>query len=101
MGVRMTTENLLLPEIQTVKAIIAAASETLDLMQSKCEHPPETLRKEYKGNTGDYDPNDNRYWVEFKCWLCNKYWTADSKTDEYRNRRGMIHDKWHDEPRLG
>lgn len=43
--------------------------------QTKCQHP-DTL-KTAMANTGNYDPNDNRYWYECKCNDCNKFWTED------------------------
>lgn len=92
--------NKLLPEVQTIYGILAAANATLHHIQEMCEHPAETLRKEYKANTGNYDPSSDKYWVEFWCELCNKQWSADANTEEYK-REGMIYDKWHDGPRLG
>jgi hypothetical protein len=96
----MKSKDLLMLEVKTVYSIIAAAQKTLLDIQLNCPHPPETLRKEYESNTGGYDPSDDCYWVKFDCYICGKHWTAKAGTEEY-HRKGMIHDKWHDEPRLG
>lgn len=47
----------------------------IESYQSKCKH--EEVVKTPRSNTGNYDPNDDRYWYECKCKNCNKYWIED------------------------
>lgn len=44
-------------------------------LQSICTHPDAT--KKHCGSTGNWDRNDDSYWIEFKCPDCNKFWTVD------------------------
>lgn len=41
----------------------------------ECRHPD--AEKTYHGDSGNYDPNDDRYWYEFYCPDCGKRWTED------------------------
>lgn len=41
-------------------------------LQELCTHP--NVEKKYKGNTGNYDPTADCYWIEFKCPDCQKRW---------------------------
>jgi len=44
-------------------------------LQVECAHTG--VKKEYKGNTGNWDPNDNCYWINFSCPDCGKFWRED------------------------
>lgn len=46
-------------------------------LQQECQHTYVT--KKYRCNTGNYDPSQDSYWVEFSCPDCYKHWTKDSK----------------------
>lgn len=48
--------------------------ELLDL-QLVCEHP--NVTKKYRGNSGNYDPSADSYWIEWRCPDCEKAWTSD------------------------
>ena len=60
---------------EDIKWTINMAYESLEILQSKCTHPDVT--KEYKSNTGNYDPSADRYWINFHCHVCDKKWTED------------------------
>lgn len=47
----------------------------LDELQSECTHPDVT--KKYGGNTGNYDPSADRYWIDWRCPDCDKFWRTD------------------------
>lgn len=32
--------------------------------------------KQYRGSTGNYDPHDDCYWIEYHCQDCNKQWST-------------------------
>ena len=40
-----------------------------------CPHPDAS--KKYRGSTGNWDRNDNCYWIEWKCPDCGKKWMTD------------------------
>lgn len=44
----------------------------LSRLQELCEHPNAT--KQYGGNTGNYDPHADSYWIDFECPDCRKIW---------------------------
>lgn len=50
-------------------------SEELHELQVLCTHP--NVSKTYKGNTGNYDPSADSYWIDWKCPDCDKYWMTD------------------------
>lgn len=45
------------------------------ILQEKCPHPD--VSKKYCGNTGNYDPSADSYWIEFRCPDCKKFWTVE------------------------
>ena len=49
--------------------------EDLGHLQSLCEHP--NVQKKHKGNTDNYDPQADRYWTEWTCPDCRKFWNTD------------------------
>lgn len=58
-----------------VQRTINENHSTLKWIQHKCTHPDVT--KEYKANTGNYDPSADRYWINFHCPDCDKRWMED------------------------
>lgn len=48
------------------------AYEDLKALQAECKHPGAT--KEYGGSTGNYDPNNDCYWIDWDCQDCGKHW---------------------------
>lgn len=41
-------------------------------LQKLCMHP--NVNKKYRGDTGNYDPNADSYWIDFHCQDCGKKW---------------------------
>jgi hypothetical protein len=41
-------------------------------LQDNCKH--KNVVKTHRGNTGNWDPNDDCYWTEFDCPECEKHW---------------------------
>lgn len=54
---------------------IVALRDELRRHQAKCRHLKAT--KENRGNTGNYDPSANSYWIEFSCPTCLRKWSRD------------------------
>lgn len=44
-------------------------------LQEICNHP--NVDKKYKGNSGNYDPSADSYWIEYRCPDCGKFWIED------------------------
>lgn len=62
-------------EFERFTNIINKANVKINELRKKCNHSMAT--KEYKSNTGNYDPSCDSYWREFNCPECGKYWTED------------------------
>ena len=43
--------------------------------QANCRHT--NAVHQYCGDSGNYDPSRDSYWIEFHCYDCGKYWTED------------------------
>jgi hypothetical protein len=46
-----------------------------DELKVRCKHP--FVRVTDRGDTGNYDPSQNRYWTEHYCPDCDKRWTIE------------------------
>lgn len=64
--------------VQRLLAKIRLLNEALRTIQdSVCDHPAETLERKNGSNTGNYDPMADRYWIDWRCGVCEKRWTTD------------------------
>lgn len=59
----------------TIKRRESGLHNQLIELQSICAH--DNVDKKYKGNSGNYDPTCDAYWIEWKCPDCGKYWITD------------------------
>ena len=66
-------------QVRRKLAIINKHQEKWDAAERElreiCTHP--NVTKKYDGSTCNWDPNDDCYWIEFKCPDCGKRWTED------------------------
>ena len=46
--------------------------EKIELLQSKCYHPKNSVMIKHTGSTGNLDPDE--YWDEYTCSICKKFW---------------------------
>ena len=44
-------------------------------LQEMCDHSGDLIY-EYHGSSGNYDPSNNGYWIEWRCHDCGKFWTT-------------------------
>lgn len=49
--------------------------EAIEEIQESCEHP--NVTKRYGANTGNYDPQSDYYYIDWKCPDCRKVWTTE------------------------
>lgn len=47
----------------------------IDSIRRSCKHP--NVKKTHKSSTGNYCPQDDVYWTEFKCPDCGSEWSED------------------------
>jgi hypothetical protein len=53
---------------------IRKLEEELKQLQLNCPHNNHT--KQYRGSTGNYDPHNDCYWIEYHCQDCDKQWST-------------------------
>jgi hypothetical protein len=61
--------------IKEINASIAALEEEKLRLQHSCEH--KKVLKKNGASTGNYDPHEDCYWVDFHCLDCGKRWTEE------------------------
>lgn len=47
----------------------------IEELRDECGHPNAT--HEYRGNTDNYDPTNDCYWIEYNCPDCGKRWVTE------------------------
>jgi hypothetical protein len=60
---------------RTITGKVSKLIDQLTELQAECQHP--NVNKEYKGDTGNYDPTSDSYWIDWSCPDCNKRWRTD------------------------
>ncbi len=51
------------------------AAEVLEkrlMLQAACPHAAPTYK--YRGDTGNWDKSDDKYWIDWACTDCGKQW---------------------------
>jgi hypothetical protein len=75
--------------IRALMLKIQKATDEIKLIQLECDHPPATLTEKFGGNTGNYDPSADCYWVDRTCGVCCKFWTTFSNEPGYYRDRSV------------
>jgi len=63
--------------VHDIQEEIAELQRRLKRIQDECSHPKDCTIKKGASNTGNYCPQDDSYWYDCYCELCNKRWTED------------------------
>lgn len=61
-------------DLDDIKKQIIILQELIIKEQSECSHPKFSVTEKYRGDSGNYDPTLDRYWIEFHCTKCDKRW---------------------------
>jgi len=61
-------------KVASLKLKLEALYDQIDKVQEECVHT--TVNAVYKGDSGNWDPGDDSYWIEHTCQDCGKRWTA-------------------------
>lgn len=75
------------------KRVLRAASKLEDLervLKADCPHPTQTLWVKNDSDTGNYCRQDDKYWVDIRCPVCDSwFWGSSNGSPEeiaiYRN----------------
>ena len=62
-------------KVARLQTAIAKAQREIAKLQAECLHP--NVFKEYRSNTGNYDPSCDQYWIDYHCPDCDKHWQGD------------------------
>lgn len=54
----------------------AQIASELKALQDECGHT--NVVKKHESNTGNWDPHDNQYWIDYTCPDCGKHWTEEN-----------------------
>jgi len=69
------TQNQIKRKREDIKAKIAKLVSEYAALQEFCTHP--NVTKKYDSDTGNYCKSDDRYWIEYTCPDCGKFWETD------------------------
>lgn len=72
-----------IPEAVSLNKEIDSHLEELEKLKATCPH--ENHIAKYGGNTGNYDPTADIYWVEVECFDCGRLMHYYDSQPEYRN----------------
>lgn len=64
-------------QVELLESQILGLQNKIEKIQSKCPHTK--LEKKYGSNTGNLSELDDRYWIDYFCPNCKKFWSEYSK----------------------
>lgn len=74
--------------VERINTMRSRLTQELLVIQAECTHPNKTGR--YGGNTGNYDPSADCYWITCHCPDCNTGWTIYDDEAGYKQFDGRI-----------
>lgn len=72
-------------KIENAEKRIVSLYAEIKSLQEQCPHPKEAISEKYDGDTGNWCPQDDSYWVDRKCNNCGQRWHIDSKQPGYHS----------------
>jgi hypothetical protein len=63
-----------------LEAIMNEAAMALQELKKTCDHSGKVTYK-YCGDSGNYDPGHDSYWIEWRCHDCDKHWITDQDAE--------------------
>lgn len=69
------TDRQIARKYQSIKKKMAVLESDLKELRSACPH--NDVKEVYLSDTGNYDLTHDRYWVEYTCPHCGRFWTED------------------------
>jgi hypothetical protein len=80
-SIKMSPEDVR-KKYRLLKSLQAKTSLALTILERDCTHPLLTMK--YGGSSGNYDPSDNHYWIDWACPDCGRRWTTPQDSNEKR-----------------
>ena len=72
-------------KVESVIKKIKKYNEQLKVLQSECPH--ENVSAFYDASSGNFDPMDDKYWLEVTCKDCDRHMSFDSTEDPDNYRK--------------
>lgn len=66
-------KNVIKKKVDQARVKIEQQQQLIRELQDQCPHP-DAIRQ-YRADTGNYDPAWDQYWIDFTCPDCQKHWT--------------------------
>lgn len=60
---------------KTITGRVSKLNEQLEELRSLCLHP--NVDKKYRADTGNWDPHQDSYWIDWHCPDCGRRWRTD------------------------
>lgn len=73
--------------IAEYRELIAEIQCRIDSIQNACSNPPEVVTFKHGASTGNYCQQDDCYWTDFKCGLCEKQWREEGSAGSDRGTK--------------
>lgn len=73
----------MIKKVERIYDKISKLKLELKEIQDSCEHKNKI--KNYRADTGNYDPREDNYWCELYCPDCDKKWSVTDNDPEYRS----------------
>lgn len=69
------TQDKIVAEVEKINRKIKKWQQLLTEVRAVCSHP--NVIKTHGANTGNWCPQDDCYWTDFKCPDCGKIWRLE------------------------
>ena len=51
-------------------------------LQNECPHPKKHVRIKHGSDLGNWHKQDDCYWTDYHCYVCDKRWSVDGSHSE-------------------
>lgn len=75
-------------QVSRIRAMQTRLIVEVQHLQEVCPHEHKTGK--YKGDTGNWCPDDDSYWIDAHCLDCDKSWMIESHHAAYKQFDGEI-----------
>lgn len=75
-------------KVERIKAMQERLTDELRAIQDACPHT--NKQGKYGGNTGNWCPQDDCYWIDVTCLDCQKRYTVYDNEQGYKQFNGKV-----------
>lgn len=74
--------NNIKEQISAIRKTIRNEYDKIQQLQSICDHTGVLFK--YSADTGNWYKADDKYWIEWRCPICDKRWDTDQDRDSIK-----------------